>query len=124
MAGESYTALPGVSSALNNFPKPIRSTFTVAIEPVKGTVFDMGYGGNYRVAGTTKVEGSPKLPVSRRVRLHDQLTGRLVREQWSTAGTGAYSFDNIKAGTYYVVALDHTRAYNAVIASDFAAVAM
>jgi hypothetical protein len=73
-------------------------------------------GGAYRVTGTTKVKGTPDLAVSCRVRLHDQLSGRVVREVWSTAGTGAYSFKRIRMGTFYVISLDHTGAFRAVIA--------
>ena len=124
MAGEIYTALAGVSPALNDHPKLIRAAYTIALDGVRGSAYEIGFTGRYRVAGTTQVDGSPKLPVSRKVRLHDQKTGILAREMWSAQSTGVYSFDNIKAGVYYVVALDHTHAFNAVIASDYAALAM
>lgn len=117
-------AIGGIVRLVSPLPPPLVPTIRALRPGAVSAGVDKEDGGKYRVAGTTKVEGSPKLPVSRRVRLHDQLTGRLVRELWSTAGTGAYSFDNIKAGVYYVVALDHTHVNNAVIAADFAAVAM
>jgi hypothetical protein len=79
---------------------------------------DFENGGKYQVVGTTKVKGSPDYAVSRRVRLHDQLTGLLVREQWSVAGTGVYTFDRIRSGNFYVVALDHTSVHNGVIATN------
>ena len=75
-------------------------------------------GGNYRVTGTTKVKGTPDLAVSRRVRLHDQLSGRVVREVWSTAGTGAYAFNRIRLGTFYIASFDHTGLQNGVIATN------
>ncbi len=81
---------------------------------------DFENGGKHQVTGTTKVKGSPDFAVSRRVRLHDQLTGLLVREQWSQAGTGAYSFTRIRAGLFYIVAFDYTNAYNGVIATNVA----
>lgn len=81
-------------------------------------------GGRYQVVGTTKIKGSPDYAVSRKVFLHDQVSGRLVRAQWSQPGTGAYSFQRLRLGTYYVVAFDHTRAYNGVIATDYVSEAM
>lgn len=79
---------------------------------------DFENGGKYQVVGTTKVKGSPDYVVSRRVRLHDQLSGLLIREQWSVAGTGAYTFDRIRSGNFYIVSLDHTSVHNGVIASN------
>jgi hypothetical protein len=69
--------------------------------------------GPYSVSGTTKVEaGAVDTPVSRRVRLHDQITGRALREVWSDATTGAWTFVNIRAGEFFVLAFDHTGQYN------------
>ena len=79
---------------------------------------DVEDGGTYRVTGTTKVRGTPDLAVSRRVRLHDQLSGRVVREVWSTAGTGAYAFNRIRLGTFFIVSFDHTGLHNGVIATN------
>lgn len=81
-------------------------------------VADLVDGGFNRITGTTKNTGSPETPVRRRVRLHDQQTGRAVREVWSNASTGAYSFDRIRAGTFYVVGFDHTGLYSGVIETD------
>lgn len=78
---------------------------------------DFQDGGAYRVTGTTKVKGTPDVAVSRRVLLIDQLSGRLVRAQWSTAGTGAYAFDRIRLGVFFVVSFDHTGVHNGVIAT-------
>lgn len=77
--------------------------------------------GRHRVAGTTSNTGAPPTPVQRRVRLHDQATGRLVREVWSAPGTGSYSFEHIRAGTYYVTGFDHTGQYTGVIETDVVA---
>jgi hypothetical protein len=79
---------------------------------------DVEDGGTYRITGTTKVKGTPDAPVHRRVRLHDQFSGRVVREQWSDAVTGAYAFERIRRGVFYVTSFDHTGIYNAVIASN------
>ncbi len=74
--------------------------------------------GFSRITGTTSNTGTPTVPVRRRVRLHDQPSGRVIREVWSDAVTGAYSFDNIRQGTYYVTAFDHTGQYSGVIETD------
>lgn len=78
-------------------------------------------GGTHRITGTARNTGTPTTPVHRRVRLHDQLTGRVVLETWSNAGTGAYAFERIRAGTYYVTAFDHTVEFNGVIETDVVA---
>lgn len=73
-------------------------------------------GGAYHVAGTVKVDGTPDIPVSRRVVLFAHDGGRVVREQWSDRTTGAYDFRNIAHKPYFVVAFDHTNNFRAVIA--------
>lgn len=77
-----------------------------------------GMGHYSTAAGTTKKTGTPNVLVRRRVRLHDQPTGRLLREVWSDAATGAYQFTSLPAGTYYVTAFDHTGEYNGEIMTD------
>lgn len=83
-------------------------------------VFDLHHGGPYSTeAGSTKVDGSPDdTPVRRRVRLHDQPTGRPVREMWSDATTGAYQFTGLRAGLFFVHSLDHTGANSGVTETD------
>jgi hypothetical protein len=72
-----------------------------------------------RVKGTTKDKGSPNVPVSERVRLYRMIDGALIREVWSTPGTGAFSFDYIdELQTYYVIAFDHDNAFRAVVADN------
>jgi hypothetical protein len=69
--------------------------------------------------GTTKVVGTPSdTPVRRRVRLHDQPSGRLLREAWSDAVTGAYQFTGLRSGVFYVTSFDHTGIYSGVIETD------
>jgi hypothetical protein len=55
------------------------------------------------------------VPAARRVLLHDRVNGLPIRETWSDAQTGAYTFERIRPGLFYVVAFDHTGNYNAVI---------
>ncbi|MGQ3054775.1 MAG: LamG domain-containing protein [Roseateles sp.] len=70
-----------------------------------------------RVKGTTKDKGSPNVPVSERVRLYRERDGLLVREMWSTPGTGAYSFDYVdEYQTYTVISYDHDKSFRAVVA--------
>lgn len=74
--------------------------------------------GEFQIVGTTKNKATPSnLPVARRVRLHEQISGRLVRETWSDA-SGAYSFNGIRLTTYYVVSFDHTGGFGGVIADN------
>ena len=57
-----------------------------------------------------------------RVLLIDQATYVVVRETWSDASTGAYSFDHIDPVPHYlVIAFDHTRQHRAVIADNLRA---
>ena len=76
---------------------------------------DVQDGGLLQITGTTK--NTPATPVSRRVRLHDQRTGRVVREVWSDAA-GVYSFTGIRSGLYYITGFDHTGLYGGVIETD------
>lgn len=80
---------------------------------------DFEFGGFGRVAGTVKEDGSPDVPVKRRVRLHREQDGLLVREVWSHPVTGAYSFDYIDATKVYtVITYDYEHDYRAVIADN------
>lgn len=100
-------------------PGPVRGVASAA--PV---TVDLKNAGSYRITGTTKNTGTPPVPVGRLVRLHDQRSGEIVRQVWSDATTGAYSFDRIRPGVFYVVSFDHTGLYNGVIETDVTAEAM
>lgn len=79
---------------------------------------DLRSGGRYTVRGTTKVAGTPDVPVARRVRLyHMTQAGFMAREIWSEAD-GSYEFRNVDRGPWFVVSHDHTGEYNAVIADN------
>ncbi len=70
-----------------------------------------------RIFGTTKIDGTPDAPVSRRVRLLRDHDGMLIRETWSNPLTGAYEFLWLdEAHTYTALAYDHTENYRAVVA--------
>ncbi|SCK61177.1 hypothetical protein VAR608DRAFT_6993 [Variovorax sp. HW608] len=83
------------------------------------------YHGGYRIAGTVKhrVKGViANAPLRRRVLLIDQATYVVVRETWSDAATGAYSFDHIDAEPrYLVIAFGHERQHRAVVADNLRA---
>ena len=86
---------------------------------------DMEFSGNGRIAGTVKEDGTPDVPVKRRVRLHREQDGLLVREVWSHPTTGAYIFDHIDATKQYtVITYDYEHDYRAVIADNITPEAM
>lgn len=83
------------------------------------TFYDAENGGRGRLVGTVKVAGTPNTAVQRRVRLHRDRDGLLIREQWSDPVTGIYSFTDIDmTKTYTIIAYDHTFAYRAVLADN------
>lgn len=90
------------------------------IHPTPDVGFD---SGSLQITGTTKNTGTPPTPVRRRVRLHEQSSGRIVRETWSDATTGAYTFAGLRLTAYYVTAFDHTGTYGGVIEADVTPVA-
>lgn len=93
---------------------------TVAGMPPREALRDLEDFGAFRIVGTVKEKALPSnLPLRRRVQLFDQVGGRLVREAWSDAATGAYAFHGIRGDRrYFVVAFDHTESYRAVIADN------
>lgn len=69
-----------------------------------------GYGC---ITGTVRIEGDP---AARKVRLFDALTALVLAETWSAAD-GTYRFDFLDPERdYFVLAHDHVRQFNAVIA--------
>ena len=78
---------------------------------------DMEDGGALSIIEpVTRLNAIP--PQSRRVRLCDQRSGRLVREQWSDPTTGEVDFQYLREGQWVLYALDHTYEHEAVIISD------
>lgn len=83
----------------------------------KGLFVDLQDGGLGRIYGTVSCKQTPaNVPLRRRVRLFEQVSGRFIRETWSRRD-GSYEFTQIKVGPEYcVIAFDHER-------QDFATVA-
>lgn len=69
---------------------------------------DVVDGGVYHIAGKVREKG---VVGQYRVRLHDQLTGRVIRETWSESD-GDYAFTNLDTKPKYVIAMDHTSPIN------------
>jgi hypothetical protein len=80
----------------------------------KAPRWDSVDGGPLRIAGTVKIDDSPDIPVSRRVRMFDLQTAKLIRETWS-ATDGTYAFEKIRDGKFFLVSHDHTLTENAAI---------
>jgi hypothetical protein len=85
-----------------------------------GSVRDLEDGGLYRVSGTVKEKSLPdNHPLRRRVRLVIETSGRIIREVWSDAVTGNYTFDGIRGDyKYTVISYDHLHNYRAIIADN------
>ena len=67
--------------------------------------------GDGAISGTVTITGGS--PVRRKVMLFDRTTGAFLDATWSAAD-GAYAFDFWdKSKEYLVVAIDHTKTYNA-----------
>jgi hypothetical protein len=84
---------------------------------------DIYFTGDGAIYGTVKEQGSPaNVPLRRKVLLLDETTNIIMRETWSDAVTGAYSFANIdRSRRYTVITYDYTNNYRAVIADNLVA---
>lgn len=80
------------------------------------------YDGVFKVSGTvTKYSLPANLPLRRRVRLLQQLTGLVIRETWSDT-SGNYLFDFVSNEPFTIVVYDHEKVYRAVVADNIAPV--
>lgn len=110
---KSLSLLDALITHAPTWPMPDREVLTGS------SVRDIYFGGRGRVAGTVKTKGTPNFATRARVRLINELDGVCLREQWSDAVTGEYSFDWVDpALRYTVVAYDHTHSFRAVIADN------
>lgn len=71
--------------------------------------------GIYRIAGTVAIDGATPTPLRRRVRLYEDSTGRLLRQTWSDAATGAFEFTGLSSRPCLVMAEDYTGFYDPVL---------
>lgn len=79
--------------------------FTFSVRAMTSSLSrDMMDGGASGIAGNVKEFG---VSGRYRVRLHDQQTGRLIRETWSNSA-GDYEFTHLDEKSKYVIAFDHT----------------
>lgn len=101
-------------------PTPPQSLTSTYLNDATVPYRDFEFGGSGRIAGTVKRDADPSdLPLKRRVRLHREQDGMLIREVWSHPVTGAYSFDYIDASKQYtVITYDYEHNYRAVIADN------
>lgn len=85
---------------------------------------DTEFSGPGVIVGTVKRENTPtNVPLRRRVRLHRESDGLMLRETWSDAVTGAYEFrDLAMQDRYTVITYDYEHNYRAVITDNLQAV--
>lgn len=108
LAGQRRTAATG--SIASAAPKVI---------PMQELVRDLYYGGRGRINDVVNVKGTPDYPIRRKVWLMRDRDGVVIRETWSDAVTGAYSFDFVdERERYSVLTFDHERNFRAVIADN------
>jgi hypothetical protein len=97
-------AFPGVTPKLLDAPLMLR---------------DMQAGGRGVISGTVKVKGTPNFAVHRKVWLLRESDAQVIRETWSDATTGAYTFSGVdERQRYTVITYDHLHNFRAVIADN------
>ncbi len=81
---------------------------------------DLYFGGFGRITGTVAEKSTPaNTPLRRRVVLTDDRSRMAIRETWSDATTGEYTFNGIRPDCRYTVtSFDHSGQYRAVIADN------
>ncbi|UTV87540.1 hypothetical protein KDX00_03270 [Cobetia amphilecti] len=128
---ESSTLVPPFESVDNKITGTTRRRQATHSATLSLFAFDQMYGSGYNgttlgtlrdkalkgvIAGT--VLDIQAQPVSRRVRVHDRITGRIVREAWSGAD-GKYRFTDLDPRrAFYVMAFDYTLQQNAVVSDN------
>lgn len=78
---------------------------------------DLRFGGDGQISGIiTEAENDSKIPISRKVRLYEEKTSRIMGETWSDMITGEYKFTNLDEKLKYtVITMDYENRYNAEI---------
>lgn len=123
MAAHTQADLAGVLYSLVGYSPP--QTVPKSLVSTLQVVRDVEFGGMGRVNGNVYIDGTPDIPVSRRVVLIRERDGLAFREVWSDKATGAYSFDKVAMGVRYtVIAYDYENNYRAVVADNVLAESM
>lgn len=79
---------------------------------------DCIHGGTGRITGTVEEKVTPVIYLHRRVRLHRDIDGLLIRQTWSNSA-GAYQFDDLDPSQCYsVISHDYLHNYCAAIADN------
>ena len=88
----------------------------VTTKTASPTRLDLRDYGPVTLVGTVKRAGDPtNVPLRRRVRLYDEIGRRLMRETWSDAATGAFTFENLPQGRFTAMTYDHENIYRALV---------
>lgn len=112
----------GAAVRISEYAPPAQ---TQVIAAPRAAALDLAFGGTYRIVGTVRRQADPvNLPLRRRVRLLNEKGTATVRETWSDATTGEFSFENVAAGLYVVMTYDHLNQYRALAADQVWSVPM
>jgi hypothetical protein len=106
----------GTSRACGVLANPDRSAVPVMRAQYSGVLIGVdvfsGFSGRYKIEGITK-DGTTVLPVARRVLLSPAAApGIVIRETFTDAATGAFSFTDLAPGKYRVWGVDVTAVQN------------
>ena len=111
----SATFLPGAVRQAGAGPTAVQHQCKQALR----LVVDTRYGGLGRITGTVKIKGTPDTPVRRPVRLIRDRDSVCVKEVWSDAVTGEYTFEGFDPKQRYtVMTYDVGHNYRAVVADN------
>lgn len=124
--------LSPVSGPLRSTPLPARLTDVVicpanaaAPRPLTRTMATRAMRRDHYFSGTGRISATVKkrvdrvdVPVRRHVYLFDEATHILVRDTWSDAATGAYTFDQIDPTRHWLVLADDWRQEYRAVAAD------
>ena len=103
---------PALPTIISEYDPP---PFAVSAQP-SSTALDIAYGGTGVILGTVRKFDDPNfVPVSRRVRLYDEIGRQFIREVWSDSVTGDFAFTDLNpVYPYTVVTYDYENNYRAL----------
>jgi hypothetical protein len=91
---------------------------TVSIKLMHGRPDFVNGGPHSTPVGTTRRDTVDGPFQHARVVLHDQFSHQPLRGVWSSAVTGQWQFNNLRAGTYYAITIDPLGLKNGDIVTD------